>query len=151
MLCHVQQDYAQCFTTSRSHAWNPGTRELTSEFASKSFNHFTHSLQPSLQAGKHFTVHLIDRQKTPAYSTSDTILAYFTWSKRRVSIAHFCVESQAKERPVETETWCGARSGSDAVEVCSHSNTSLSPSLKHTHKHARCHPACLLMLASQAD
>lgn len=66
MLCSVQQDYAQCFTTSRSHAWNPGMRELTSEFASKPFNHFTNSLQLSLQAGKHFTAHLTDRQKNPS-------------------------------------------------------------------------------------
>ncbi len=42
------------------------TRELTSEFASKPFNHFTNSLQPSHQAGKHFTAYLIHRQKTPS-------------------------------------------------------------------------------------
>ncbi len=134
------------------------TRELTSEFASKPFNHFTNSLQPSLQAGKHFTAHLIHRQKNPSiFSFKHNPGIFYLEQTESVHSALLCGITSERETggdrdgqrrgvvraPVEMQRW--------SFLTATPLSRSLYPSLKHTHKHARCHPVCLLILASQAD
>ncbi len=74
------------------------TRELTSEFASKPFNHFTNSLQPSLQAGKHFTTHLIHRQKNPQHIQLQTQSWHILpWATESVHSALLCRITRERE------------------------------------------------------